>query len=73
MKNRMNKLAGKMNSMMICAHAALTDRRGEGYASPFTDRNDCCMSHHSNPARDLVIREAIPIFVVLSQKNRGCK
>lgn len=43
------------------------------YASPFTDRNDCCMSHHSNPARDLVIREAIPIFVVLSQKNRGCK
>ena len=31
MKNRMNKLAGKMNSMMICAHAALTDRRGEGY------------------------------------------
>ena len=27
MKNRMNKLAG----MMICAHAALTDRRGEGY------------------------------------------
>ena len=27
----MNKLAGKMNSMMICAHAALTDRRGEGY------------------------------------------
>lgn len=25
MKNRMNKLAGKMNSMMICAHAALTD------------------------------------------------
>ena len=27
MKNRMNKLAGKMN----CAHAALTDRRGEGY------------------------------------------
>jgi hypothetical protein len=32
MKNRMNKLAGKMNSMMICAHAALTDRRGEGYS-----------------------------------------
>ena len=31
MKNRMNKLAGKMNSMMICAHAALTDRGGEGY------------------------------------------
>ena len=31
MKNRMNKLAGKMNSMMICAHAALTDSRGEGY------------------------------------------
>lgn len=24
MKNRMNKLAGKMNSMMICAQAALT-------------------------------------------------
>lgn len=45
----------------------------QNYASPFTDRNDCCMSHHSNPARDLVIREAIPIFVVLSQKNRGCK
>ena len=43
------------------------------YASPFTDRNDCCMSYHSNPARDLVIREAVPIFVVLSQKNRGCK
>lgn len=31
MKNRTNKLAAKMNSMMICAHAALTDRRGEGY------------------------------------------
>ena len=30
MKNRTNKLAAKMNSMMICAHAALTDRRGEG-------------------------------------------
>lgn len=21
------------------------------YACPFTDRNDCCMSHHSNSAR----------------------
>ena len=31
MKNRMNKLAGKMNSIMIHAHAALEDSRGEGY------------------------------------------
>ena len=30
MKNRMNKLAGKMNSIMIHAHAALEDSRGEG-------------------------------------------
>lgn len=29
------------------------------------------MSYHSNPARDLVIREAVPIFVVLSQKKQG--
>lgn len=42
------------------------------YACPFTDRNDCCMSHHSNPARGLVIREAVPIFVVLSKKDRRC-
>lgn len=28
------------------------------------------MSHHSNPAKGLVIREAVPIFVVLSQKDR---
>ena len=31
MKNRMNKLAGKMNRIMIHAHAALEDSRGEGY------------------------------------------
>lgn len=48
------------------------DEAGLFYACPFTDRNDCCMSHHSNPARGLVIREAVPIFVVLSKKDRRC-